>query len=398
MLATSARSAADSAFHHRLAGEQVTLHLEGCDRRTAASGELAGLVALGAVTGASWHPARTAFTLREDRSYRAQLHDLALLETPAGPALRVLLAHDGRLMCEALRPVAESTGGRDGFATLPLPPSGDRDTLLAEARTLRRAVDRPNLLVGITVADASGSSARTVADCLAEGIGVNAQLVLSPAACRTVLQAFLTGYERARAAGRDLSHTGAMATLPLRLLADGIDARLARRPGAPPSAGRRAAAALARQCYEEYERTLGDSRWRSLVADGARPFRLAFSAAYTSHTADLNRGATPRHDLVGPGLALAADREGLDAFLSARRLGPDTLSTSVRPAGYATALPHQHPVRDLHHPDLATVGTCLRHEAGRLAIRQKNALCRSWDTVLAELSRFPHATRDLPRG
>ena len=62
MLATSARSAADSAFHHRLAGEQVTLHLEGCDRRTAASGELAGLVALGAVTGASWHPARTAFT------------------------------------------------------------------------------------------------------------------------------------------------------------------------------------------------------------------------------------------------------------------------------------------------------------------------------------------------
>ncbi|MFE7777929.1 transaldolase family protein [Streptomyces sp. NPDC057445] len=349
-----------ASFQQRLTGEHVTLHLDGYERGMSASGELEHLVAAG-VTGLSWHPGTVARAVRTGRAYGGQLRDLALLATPAGAAVRALLAHDGRLMCDALRQVAERTGGRDGYASLPPHPGrpGDPDAFLAEARVLHRAVDRPNLLVAVPALPGP-SAARVISDCLADGIGVNATHVLAPAVCHDVTQAFLTGLERARAAGRDLSRIGAMVTLPLQLLADGVDSRPARRRCRPGrTAARTAARACARLGYQAYERALADPRWRSLVADGARPYRFVCSATYTLRCGAPAGGAAPLHDLAAPGTALAGDRRGLAVFLAARRLGPDCLA-----AGQAT--PGE------------TLGIRLSRESERLVRRQSIALRTAW--------------------
>jgi transaldolase len=70
-------------------------------------------------------------------------------------------------------------------------------------------VDRPNLFIKIAAAR-QGLPAITA--CLAEGISINVTLIFSLARYGEVIEAFLTGMEQARAAGRDLSGIASVAS------------------------------------------------------------------------------------------------------------------------------------------------------------------------------------------
>ena len=85
----------------------------------------------------------------------------------------------------------------------------DTERTVAEARALWWPVDRPNLFVKIPAAR-QGLAAITA--CLAEGISINVTLIFSLARYDEVIEAFLTGLEGARAAGRDLSGIASVAS------------------------------------------------------------------------------------------------------------------------------------------------------------------------------------------
>jgi transaldolase len=55
-------------------------------------------------------------------------------------------------------------------------------------------------------------SSRSITACLAEGISINVTLIFSLARYAEVIEAFLTGLEGARAAGRDLSGIASVAS------------------------------------------------------------------------------------------------------------------------------------------------------------------------------------------
>ena len=84
----------------------------------------------------------------------------------------------------------------------------DTDRTIAAARALWWLVDRPNLLIKIPAAK-QGLSAITA--CLAEGISINVTLIFSLARYAEAIEAFLTGLEGARSAGRDLSRPASVA-------------------------------------------------------------------------------------------------------------------------------------------------------------------------------------------
>jgi transaldolase len=85
----------------------------------------------------------------------------------------------------------------------------DPERTVAEARTLWWLVDRPNLFVKIP---AVKQGLPAISGCLAEGISINVTLIFSLARYAEVTEAFLTGLEGARAAGRDLSGIASVAS------------------------------------------------------------------------------------------------------------------------------------------------------------------------------------------
>ncbi|AZP19010.1 transaldolase family protein [Streptomyces aquilus] len=176
-----------------------------------------------------------------------------------------------RAACDAVR----VRGGFVSVAAAAFDGADDPEAWVAAARVLRSAVDRPNVLVSVP---ATAAGIDTVADCLAEGIGVESTLVFSVRQYRAVLAAQEAGLERARERGVELAGLGTAASCELGALEDEVDARLDRRPGTAASGLRGTAAlATARLLYRARETALGGEHWQSLRACGARPPMLLWS-------------------------------------------------------------------------------------------------------------------------
>ncbi len=113
---------------------------------------------------------------------------------------------------DLLRPVFDTTGGRDGRGSIEVDPriAQDPHATLAEARALWWLVDRPNLFIKIP-AVLEGLPA--VVDALAEGISVNVTLIFSLDRYAAVQDAYLNGLERRLAAGQnDLAQISSVAS------------------------------------------------------------------------------------------------------------------------------------------------------------------------------------------
>ncbi|MFG2487219.1 transaldolase family protein [Streptomyces virginiae] len=222
-----------------------------------------------------------------------------------------------RRACDALRGVFAASGGQQGRVSVPVDPRSahDASALVAAARTASGEVGRPNLLIRVP-ATTAGLSA--MADCLAMSISVDADLVFSPERYEEFLDAYLTGMERALAAGRPLGRITASASVPVGVLDAEVDSRLPQSPApAGPAAGLRgtAAVALARQLHRLREQRLGSAWWRVLRAAGAEPPLLVWT------------GVGPWHvgELVGWNTAQAASLEVLEAAGARGGLRGDTL-------------------------------------------------------------------------
>ena len=99
----------------------------------------------------------------------------------------------------------------------------EAERTVAEARQLWWLVDRPNLFIKIPATEASLPA---ISQCLAEGISVNVTLIFSLERYRAVMEAFLDGMERARAAGHDLTHRQSVASFFVSRVDTEIDKRL----------------------------------------------------------------------------------------------------------------------------------------------------------------------------
>ena len=110
---------------------------------------------------------------------------------------QIRLVDDARAAADLLRPIHESTGGRDGFVSVPLSTTArDTSALVAEARTLWTRVARQNVLVRIPATNPGVAASRTLTEA---GINVHATLVFGRFRYAHVANAYITGL-RSRAA------------------------------------------------------------------------------------------------------------------------------------------------------------------------------------------------------
>jgi transaldolase len=254
-----------------LADAGVSIWLDDLSRERIESGNLADLVERRSVVGVTTNPTIFAAAIANGERYDEQVAQLVDKGEPVDRVVFELTTEDVRNACDIMRPVFDRTPA-DGRVSIEVEPdlANDTEGTIASARALWAAVDRPNALIKIP-ATLEGLPAITTA--IAEGISVNVTLIFGEQRYREVMDAYLTGLEQAREAGRDLSTIHSVASFFVSRVDTEVDKRLeavaAEGNDVALALRGKAAVANALVAYGAFEEVFGSDRWRDLEAAGA---------------------------------------------------------------------------------------------------------------------------------
>lgn len=255
----------------RLSDAGVSIWLDDLSRTRITSGNLSELIATRNVVGVTTNPTifANAITDLNDSSYDAQVSELAKNGASAEEAVFAATTQDVAAALDVFRPVWEASGHVDGRVSIEVSPDLAHDTegTIAQAKQLWDQIDRPNLLVKIP---ATKAGLPAITETIAAGVSVNVTLIFSLERYAEVIDAYLSGLEKAKAAGIDLSTIHSVASFFVSRVDTETDKRLDQIGSDAASALRgMAGLANARLAYELYETSFAGDRAAALLATGA---------------------------------------------------------------------------------------------------------------------------------
>ncbi|WP_328316880.1 transaldolase [Streptomyces sp. NBC_00388] len=248
----------------RLSDEGVAIWLDDLSRKRITSGNLAELIDQQHVVGVTTNPSIFQKAISQGDGYDQQLSDLAARRVSVEEAIRMITTADVRDAADILRPVFDATDGQDGRVSIEVDPRLAHNTqaTAAEARQLAWLVDRPNTLIKIPATEAGLPA---ITETIGRGISVNVTLIFSLERYRAVMDAYLAGLEKAKAAGLDLSKIHSVASFFVSRVDTEIDKRLdALATDQAKALKGKAAVANARLAYQAYEEIFSSDRWAAL--------------------------------------------------------------------------------------------------------------------------------------
>ena len=307
-----------------------------------------------------------------DEQFRALMRSMSVDEA----YWEMVIEDIGRAL-DVLRPVHESSEGRDGFVSLEVSPSlaEDTDGSVAAVRSLHDRIERSNLLVKVPGTLAGLPAVRTL---FAEGRSINVTLIFSLERYDKVMEAYLSGLETYAERSSDLSNVHSVASFFVSRVDTEVDRRLEALAGGGDGVGDpallrlrgKAAVAQAQVAYEHFSRTFQGPRWKELEAKGARVQRPLWASTSTKNPAYSDLLYVD--SLIGPETVNTMPEQTLDALLDHCTIAR---SVDADPA-------HAHEVLD----ELARAGIDMEDVTAVLEEQGVSAFAKSFDELLQSLT------------
>lgn len=254
---------------HQLSSAGVSIWLDDLSRERIESGSLRELISSRAVSGVTTNPTIFAGAFANGAAYAKQLSDLAKRGATASEAIFEATTDDVRAACDVFADVYAATGGVDGRVSIEVEPGFAMDAAktITQARALRSAVDRENVMIKIP---ATIPGLEAITQVIGLGISVNVTLIFSLERYSKVIQAFIDGIKLARINGHDLSKIHSVASFFVSRVDSEIDKRL-ELVGSREALQLKSKAALAnaRLAYELFEKSFATNQWEELEQQGA---------------------------------------------------------------------------------------------------------------------------------
>jgi len=251
----------------------VSIWLDDLSRERINSGGLQKLIAERNVVGVTTNPTIFATALAKGVAYDAQVAALAAQGKSVSEAVFEITTDDVAAASDIFRPVYDSTDGRDGRVSIEVEPGLAHDAAgtISQARELWARVARPNAMIKIP---ATLEGLEAITETIGVGISVNVTLIFSLDRHRAVINAYLAGLEKAKAAGHDLSTIHSVASFFVSRVDTEIDKRL-EAIGSPEALALKSKAGIAnaRLAYQVYEQAFDSERAKVLIAAGANKQR-----------------------------------------------------------------------------------------------------------------------------
>ena len=313
-----------------LSSAGVSIWLDDLSRSRITSGDLAALIESHHVVGVTTNPSIFAGAITGDDSYDAAIAECMREGLSTHEAITRITTDDVRDACDLFHPVFERTDGVDGRVSIEVEPAlaNDSPATVARARELWKLVARENAMIKIP-ATVEGLTA--IADTIAAGISVNVTLIFSLQRYREVMNAYLSGLERARSAGLDIRRIHSVASFFVSRLDSAVDPSFdaSDDPELRNLVGH-TAIANASAAYEIYTEAFDSVRAQYLMRQGARPQRLLWASTGVKDArfpADLYV-----RELVAPNTVNTMPEPTLEAAADLTDVRPDALVQHARSA------------------------------------------------------------------
>lgn len=313
-----------------LSGEGVSIWLDDLSRVLIDSGELQRLIDERNVVGITTNPTIFAAALSKAHAYEDQLRQLAGAGLSTVDAVFELTTEDVRRAADLMLPVYEASAGFDGRVSLEVEPrlAYDAAGTTAEAERLWTAIDRPNAMIKIP---ATNEGLEAITESIAAGISINVTLIFSLDRYRKVLDAYLSGLERAQVSGVGLSGIHSVASFFVSRVDADIDQRLDALGGDLAGGLKgKAGIANARLAYAIYQEVFSSERAQRLLEAGANRQRPLWASTGVKDPA-LSE-TTYVVELVAGGVVNTMPHKTLDAVHDHGEFRGDTVTGSYEEA------------------------------------------------------------------
>jgi len=283
------------------------------------TGELKRLIEEDGLRGMTSNPAIFEKAINESKLYDDILHSLAGKNLTPTQKFEALAIRDIQDAADALRAVFDASQGQDGFVSLEVSPYLARDTkgTIEEARGLRKAVARPNVMIKVpgTVEGLPAFQQLT-----SEGININVTLLFSQQMYEQIAEAYVAGLEQLAAHGGDVSKIASVASFFISRIDSAIEkvveAKLKTANAADQSALKgvqgKVAIANGKLAFQSYLRIFGTDRWKKLAAKGAHAQRVLWASTSTKNPAYSD--VMYVEELIGPDTVNTIPPATLDAY------------------------------------------------------------------------------------
>jgi len=313
-----------------LSAAGVSIWLDDLSRERIASGGLEKLIAERNVVGVTTNPTIFAGALAKGEAYDEQVAQLAKAGTNVTDAVFEITTDDVAAASDVFRPIFDTTDGFDGRVSIEVEPgfAHDAAATIAQAKQLWAKVDRPNALIKIP---ATIEGLEAITETIGAGISVNVTLIFSLERYREVINAYLSGLEKAKAAGIDLSTLHSVASFFVSRVDTEIDKRLdAIGTDEAKALKGKAGVANAQLAYEVYQAAFTTERAQVLLAAGANKQRPLWASTGVKDPAVLD--TTYVVELVAPEVVNTMPEKTLEATFDHGVIAGDSITGSYAAA------------------------------------------------------------------
>ena len=341
-------------------------------------GELRTLIERDGLKGVTSNPSIFEKAIAETDEYADALkHFQAQADHSISAIYEHLAIADIRAAADVLRPVYDSTHGRDGYVSLECSPylANDTEATVAEALRLWAAVDRPNLMVKVPATPAGIPAIRQLTG---RGLNINITLLFSVSVYEQVVEAYISGLEDLKKTGGDVSKIGSVASFFVSRIDTAVDKQLDKlddKEAADKLRGK-AAIANAKLAYVQYKALFSGPRWEALAAAGAKTQRLLWASTSTKNPT--YKDTMYVEGLIGRDTVDTIPPATMDAFRDHGQATPDAIEQDVSGARAVLAALEKH-------------GISLKQVTDQLVIDGVQQFADAFDKLFGAIARSRHA-------
>jgi len=307
-----------------LSAAGVSIWLDDLSRERINTGSLQKLIAEKNVVGVTTNPTIFASALSKGAAYDEQVRELAAAGASVDEAIFEITTADVSQASDIFHEVFERSNGVDGRVSIEVEPGLAHDTqaTIAAAQTLSAKIQKPNVMIKIP---ATVAGLEAITETIAAGISVNVTLIFSLERYRQVIDAYLTGLEKAQEAGIDLSGIHSVASFFVSRVDTEVDKHLTAIGTDEATALKsKAGIANARLAYEVYEQTFATERAKLLTQAGANEQRPLWASTGVK---DPNLPDTLYvEQLVAPNTVNTMPEKTLDATFDHGKISGDSVT------------------------------------------------------------------------
>lgn len=255
------------------------------------SGKLQALIENDGLMGMTSNPSIFEKAIAGSADYDEAITQVASMVTSVKPIYERLAIQDIQDAADLLRPVYETSEGRDGYVSLEVSPdlAFDTQATIDEAVRLYSTVSRDNVMIKVP---GTPEGLPAIEELLSQGININVTLLFSVAVYEQVAWSYIRGLKRWAAHGGNLNRIASVASFFVSRIDSLIDKKLEEKITEESHPGRRTmmegllgtvAIANAKLAYKKFQEIFASSEFQSLKAEGARVQRVLWASTGTKN-------------------------------------------------------------------------------------------------------------------